>query len=33
MGKKPIPLETIAHNSIVDRLAREGFIEKLYSKR
>jgi len=33
MGKKPIPLETIADNSIVDRLVREGFIEKLYSKR
>jgi len=33
MGKKPIPLETIADNSIVDRLAREGFIEKLYGKR
>jgi NitT/TauT family transport system substrate-binding protein len=32
MGKKPIPLETIADNSIVDRLAREGFIEKLYGK-
>ena len=33
MGKKPIPVETIADNSIVDRLAREGFIEKLYKKR
>jgi hypothetical protein len=33
MGKKPVPLETIADNSIVDRLAREGFIEKLYGKR
>jgi hypothetical protein len=33
MDKKPIPLETIADNSIVDRLVREGFIEKLYKKR
>ncbi len=33
MGKKPIPVETIADNSIVNRLEREGFIEKLYSKR
>jgi NitT/TauT family transport system substrate-binding protein len=33
MGKKPIPVETIADNSILDRLAREGFIEKLYKKR
>ncbi len=33
MGKKPIPLGTIADNSIVDRLVREGFIERLYKKR
>jgi hypothetical protein len=33
MGKKPIPLEAVADNSIVDRLVREGFIEKLYNKR
>jgi ABC-type nitrate/sulfonate/bicarbonate transport system substrate-binding protein len=33
MGKKPIPVETIADNSIVDRLAREGFINKLYKGR
>ncbi|HEY7316874.1 MAG TPA: ABC transporter substrate-binding protein [Candidatus Binatia bacterium] len=33
MGKKPIPVETIGDNSIVDRLARDGFIEKLYKKR
>lgn len=33
MGKKPIPLETIADNSIIDKVAREGFIEKLYKKR
>jgi ABC-type nitrate/sulfonate/bicarbonate transport system substrate-binding protein len=33
MGKKPIPVETIADNSIVDRLARDGFIDSLYGKR
>jgi len=33
MGKKPIAVETIADNSIVDRLVREGFIDKLYKKR
>jgi hypothetical protein len=33
MGKKLIPLETIADNSVIDRLVREGFIEKLYRKR
>ena len=33
MGKKPIPVETIADNNIVNRLEREGFIEKLYSQR
>jgi ABC-type nitrate/sulfonate/bicarbonate transport system substrate-binding protein len=33
MGKKPIPVETVADNSIVNRLERDGFIEKLYSKR
>ena len=33
MGKKPIALETVADNSIVDRLVREGFIDKLYKKR
>ncbi len=33
MGKKPIAVETIADNSIVDRLARDGFIDKLYKKR
>ena len=32
MGKKPVPVETIADNSIVNRLERDGFIEKLYSK-
>jgi len=33
MGKKPIAVETIADNSIIDRLVREGFIDKLYKKR
>ena len=33
MGKKPIPVETIADNAIVNRLERDGFIDKLYSKR
>jgi ABC-type nitrate/sulfonate/bicarbonate transport system substrate-binding protein len=32
MGKGPLPIETIADNSIIDRLAREGFFEKLYKK-
>ena len=33
MGKKPIAVETIADNSVIDHLVREGFIEKLYKKR
>jgi ABC-type nitrate/sulfonate/bicarbonate transport system substrate-binding protein len=33
MGKKPIPVETIADNSIVNRLERDGFMDKLYSQR
>jgi ABC-type nitrate/sulfonate/bicarbonate transport system substrate-binding protein len=33
MGKKPIPIETIADNSIIDRLTREGYFERLYKKR
>jgi hypothetical protein len=33
MGEKPIPVETIADNAIVDRLARDGFIDSLYGKR
>ena len=32
MGKKPIAVESIADNSIVDRLVREGFVDKLYKK-
>jgi ABC-type nitrate/sulfonate/bicarbonate transport system substrate-binding protein len=33
MGKKPIAVETIADNSIIDRLVREGFVDRLYAKR
>ena len=33
MGKKPIAVESVADNSIVDRLVREGFIDKLFKKR
>jgi ABC-type nitrate/sulfonate/bicarbonate transport system substrate-binding protein len=33
MGKKGLPIETFADNSIIDRLVREGFIEQLYKKR
>jgi len=33
MGKKGLPIETFADNSIVDKLVREGFIEQTYSKR
>jgi hypothetical protein len=33
MGKKPIAVETIADNSIVDRLVPEGFVDKLYKRR
>ncbi len=33
MGRKPIPVETIADNSIVNRLERDGFIDNLYGKR
>lgn len=33
MGKKGIPMETFVDNSIVDRLVRNGFVDKLYQKR
>jgi hypothetical protein len=33
MGKKPIAVESITDNSFVDRLVREGFIDKLFRKR
>ena len=32
MGKKGIPTETFLDNSIIDKLTREGFFEKLYKK-
>ncbi len=32
MGKKGIPRETFVDDSIVDRMVREGFIDKLYRK-
>ena len=32
MGKKGIPVETFQDNSIVERLTREGFFERLYKK-
>jgi NitT/TauT family transport system substrate-binding protein len=33
LGKKAIPPETFVDNSIVDRMVREGFVDKLYQKR
>jgi ABC-type nitrate/sulfonate/bicarbonate transport system substrate-binding protein len=33
MGKKGTPLESLYDNSMVDKLAREGFFDKLYSRR
>ena len=32
MGKKGIPVETFQDNAVVDKLAREGFFEKVYKK-
>ena len=32
MGKKGIPLETFMDNTIIEKLTREGFFEKLYRK-
>ena len=32
MGKKGVPPETFADNSIVDKLVREGFIDRLYKR-
>jgi ABC-type nitrate/sulfonate/bicarbonate transport system substrate-binding protein len=32
MGKKGIPIETFADNSLVDRLVREGFIDQASKK-
>ena len=33
MGKKGLPIETFADNTIVDRLVREGFVDQVYRKR
>jgi hypothetical protein len=33
MGKKGMPIETFADNSIIDRMVREGFIDQVYKKR
>lgn len=33
MGKKGLPVETFADNSLIDRLTREGFVDQLYKKR
>lgn len=33
MGKKGLPIESFADNSIVDKLVRDGFIEQTYTKR
>jgi ABC-type nitrate/sulfonate/bicarbonate transport system substrate-binding protein len=32
MGKRGVPLETFADNSMVDKMVREGFIDRLYKK-
>jgi ABC-type nitrate/sulfonate/bicarbonate transport system substrate-binding protein len=32
IGKKGVPLETFADNSIVDKMVREGFIDRLYKR-
>jgi hypothetical protein len=33
MGKKGLPIETFADNSIIDRLVQEGFTDQVYKKR
>jgi len=33
MGKKGVPIETFADNSIIDKLVREGFVDQVYKKR
>jgi NitT/TauT family transport system substrate-binding protein len=33
MGKKGLPIETFADNSIIDKLVREGFVEQAYKNR
>ena len=32
MGKKGVALETFQDNSIIDKLNKEGFFDKLYKK-
>ena len=32
MGKKGVPVETFADNTLVDKMVREGFIHKLYKE-
>ncbi len=32
MGKKGVSMETLADNSFVDKMVREGFIDKLYKR-
>jgi NitT/TauT family transport system substrate-binding protein len=32
IGKKGVPLETFADNSIIDKMVREGFIDRLYKR-
>src|ERR1044071_7538095 len=32
MGKKGVPLDTFADNSVVDKMIREGFIDRIYKK-
>ena len=32
MGKKGVPTETFQDNSIIEKLTREGFFDKLYKK-
>jgi NitT/TauT family transport system substrate-binding protein len=33
MGKKNLPIESFADNALIDRLAREGFVDQVYKKR
>jgi ABC-type nitrate/sulfonate/bicarbonate transport system substrate-binding protein len=33
MGKKGLPIETFADNSIIDKLVKEGFVDQLYKKK
>ena len=33
MGKKGLPIETFADNSIIDRLVKEGFVDQVYRRR